>query len=410
MSLERYFAPNSLEQWWNVAGNHNRQHEIASKGLDIGTFTTIPLKPSRKCRRRSHRTSRKKQNMRRYSGRKIHHRQLDLATSAVDQLVHMGVAGTIDIMSPTVDDPMGEMIASLSVSAEASNDNQFDLTLPNTSPTTFYLTLANLTLEDGNISIHIEVPIYAKESASYVIHCATFDTDSASPLTARECTRKEEDANVEDGQIFSYSPSTGAIRPLQLSAAVSGQSDDSMLTVGNGLAPNRDLSSYTDIEVSPSTPRDPLPSLGPQQLYSSSMISSAYPPEEATAIEPQSITLPTNTASDLATGVIKGRMTKGATPNDDIGLAGPVVLPTASNHAASAMVMSGPGVMAPDIDRRSNLYAFQGSKSRSEDRDVGHHDTGNRHDILSQSHLRRSQRTVDTGYTWKFTPADIIDR
>ncbi|CAG8682371.1 1215_t:CDS:2, partial [Acaulospora colombiana] len=192
---------------------YNNQHNAAFKGSNIGAFTGIPLKASRKCRRRSHRSSRRKRNVRRYSGHTRGRRQLELATSAVEQLVHLGVAGTIDIMSPTVDNPVGEKIASLSVSTEASSDNQFDLTPPDSSPTTFYLTLANLTLEDGNIPIHIEVPVYVKESASYVIHCATFDTSSASPLTARECIRKEEDANAEDGQLFSYTPSTGAIRP-----------------------------------------------------------------------------------------------------------------------------------------------------------------------------------------------------
>jgi hypothetical protein len=304
------------------------------------------------------------------------------------------------------------MIASLSLSTDISNATQFELTPPNTSSTTFYLTVANLAPEDGNILTNIKVPVYDKVSASYVVHCATFDINSSSPLVAMECTNKEGEVSTGDGQLFSYSPTTGALKPLQLYATVSDDTSDSMRTEAGSLAPDDISSAYSSISRSTSIIQV-LSSSFQAELYSSSTVSNPSPSdlaEEATSIDYPPITLPTNTASNSAAVVVNRRMTNGATPSNSIGLAGSVVLPTASNHAASAIVTSSSPIIEPKSDRRSNLDAFQDSKRKQETTRLGRHYAGNMHDIVPHSHLRRSQRTVDTGYIWKFTPADIIDR
>ncbi|KIM34238.1 hypothetical protein M408DRAFT_325694 [Serendipita vermifera MAFF 305830] len=129
-----------------------------------------------------------------------------------------GMAGRIDIMSPSVDNPMGERIASLSISTEPTEENQFTLSASGVNATNVYLVVKNSSpMQDGTVAVTLQVPVFDQEQAAFVSYCATFDTTQASPLTAAECNPQE--MTDHSSQLFSYNSSSGVIRPLWLTSA-----------------------------------------------------------------------------------------------------------------------------------------------------------------------------------------------
>lgn len=166
-----------------------------------------------------------------------------------------GIPGTIDIVvsklsktrssrtspntlqSPTVDDPFGVKIASLLISTEASEQNQFILTASDANASTIYLVVRSSTpLADGSLTVGLEVPVLDESKMIYISYCATFDTSKASPLTAMECVKDGRGVLENSSQLFSYNPVNGVIKPMWLESSLLNEAS-SQRPVGTSAPP-----------------------------------------------------------------------------------------------------------------------------------------------------------------------------
>lgn len=118
-----------------------------------------------------------------------------------------------------MDNPTGSRIASLIMSSDPSEANQFVLNASGTVGSTLYLVVKESpSLAHGNLPVALEIPVYDQSKAIYVLYCATFDPDPPmpSPLMATECVKDKLSVDEHSSQAFSYNPATGIIRPLWL--------------------------------------------------------------------------------------------------------------------------------------------------------------------------------------------------
>ena len=124
------------------------------------------------------------------------------------------------MQSPTAESPVGERIASLSVSTESSEENQFVLNASGVNASTVYLVVkSDVPMKDGSLMVALQVPVFDQAKASYVAYCATFDTAQASPLTAVGCINGDQDVTDHSSQLFSYNSTSGVVKPLWLTSA-----------------------------------------------------------------------------------------------------------------------------------------------------------------------------------------------
>ncbi|CCA68222.1 hypothetical protein PIIN_02088 [Serendipita indica DSM 11827] len=167
-----------------------------------------------------------------------------------------GVPGVIDIMSPSVDDPAGQRLASLSIASTPSEANQFVLNASGVNATTVYLVVNNhLSLLDRSLAVRLEVPVYDQSHAAYVSYCATFDMTQASPLMVAECYPKG--ISDHNSQLFSYATDTGVVKPLWLSSAFTQDSPSySNATAMQQSAPAAETA-HSDADGSPDDTNSP---------------------------------------------------------------------------------------------------------------------------------------------------------
>lgn len=124
-----------------------------------------------------------------------------------------------------MDNPVGDKIASLTMSTESSSQNQFILNASGTNASTVYLHVKTNTTTPSTgstLTVSLEVPVYDESKASYVPYCATFDTSGPSPLMAMECMADDSGVTESKSQIFEYNPGTRVIKPLWLAQNLVG--------------------------------------------------------------------------------------------------------------------------------------------------------------------------------------------
>ncbi|KAG8830568.1 hypothetical protein FRC18_007880 [Serendipita sp. 400] len=145
-----------------------------------------------------------------------------------------GIPGTIDIMSPTQDDPVGLRLASLSISNAPSETNEFILNASGINASTIYLMVSSeVSLADGSLTVRLGVPVFDQAVASFVPYCATFGSQQTSPLLAAECTAEGKGISNHSSQLFSYDPPSGVLKPLWIADAPANSNTASNATAEN---------------------------------------------------------------------------------------------------------------------------------------------------------------------------------
>ena len=120
----------------------------------------------------------------------------------------------------------GQRIASLvlvhpdSTMAEFGN-NTFILNASESNSTQLYLVALNTTdsgVQGEDIPVALKVPVFNPDSASMEGYCATYDPQppAPAPLSAEPCFY-DESTGPHKSQVFAYTPSTNAIRPMWFS-------------------------------------------------------------------------------------------------------------------------------------------------------------------------------------------------
>ena len=148
----------------------------------------------------------------------------------------------------------GQRIASLflvhpdSTMAEFGN-NTFILNASEGNSTQLYLVALNTTdsgVQGEDVPVALKVPVFNPDSASMEGYCATYDPQppAPAPLSAEPCFY-DEPTGPHKSQVFAYTPSTSAIRPMWFN----GEGNDDSL--GD---PSSNSTGQPDATVDPETP------------------------------------------------------------------------------------------------------------------------------------------------------------
>ncbi|KAG8835564.1 hypothetical protein FRC17_002484 [Serendipita sp. 399] len=192
---------------------------------------------------------------RRYHGHKWHHRLRSLhGGNRINsrRAPLEGIPGTIDIMSPIENDPVGVRLASLSVSNEPSEANEFVLNASGFNASIVYLMVSGeVSLADGSLTVRLGVPVFDQALASFVPYCATFNFKQASPLIAAKCAIQGEGITSQYSQLFSYDSSSGVLKPLWASTSPMNSNYAANATTEDVDEPVEGPSNTTQVSPSP---------------------------------------------------------------------------------------------------------------------------------------------------------------
>lgn len=334
--------------------------------------------------------------------------------------------------------PTGERIASLAVSTEANEENQFILNASGVNASTVYLVVkGDAPMVDGTVMVALQVPVFDPAKASYVLYCAIFDTTEAGPLKAAQCIDDDSEVTDHGSRLFSYNGTSGVIKPLWPTSAApldtgstttsdegdqelpeesdpgspSDSSDNdvpapqtvslvftpdlnSTIPIVNSQASN-ELESGSDGPTLSSTSSLPAPT--PSYLASGAAMS-------ASASTPASTTLPA-TAEEVGPGTSTSTVDHSPTvtpflalsANLGVSVQAATVSPLTENSTLTTSMASSTSSSLPPgtAMRRRNMKLEDGAQEFG----------GNEYESRQGASSGETKRVVDTPYVWKFSSA-----
>ena len=326
---------------------------------------------------------------------------------------------------------MGERIASLSVSTEQSEANQFILNASGMNASTVYLVVKSSTpMQDGTLTVALQVPVFDQANASYVPYCATFDLTEASPLTAVKCD--EQEVTNHSSQLFSYNSTNGVVKPLWLTSAPLPDMDSPAAAKEEDIASEgQELPEESDPVNSSESSNSTAPAqrnvslvFTPDLDASTPVVNSQSSQDDSNVSDLPSISSPMSTSS--AMGAAMNTWTSSASISSNLVAedlrthsATPTMChdsPMEPTPAASAAEVSPMTQESSTTTSSSSIVSPSESplvsSKRDIDTDVGSGDEGEEIDGDEDQPMfpdetsedgDETKRVVDTGYVWKFS-------